>query len=68
VVLTSLLGVVFSRRLQPTIGGTLAAVLFIGCLVNGFQLVNVSSYWVNGIEGVLILSVVALRSLLQRPG
>ncbi len=66
VVLTSLLGVVFSRRLQPTIGGTLMAVLFIGCLVNGFQLVNLSSYWVNGIEGVLILSVVALRSAAQR--
>ncbi len=66
VVLTSLLGVVLSRRLQPTIGGTLAAVLFIGCLNNGFQLVNVSSYWVNGIEGTLILSVVALRSLTQR--
>ena len=68
VVLTSLLGVVFSRRLQPSIGGTLAAVLFIGCLVNGFQLLNVSSYWVNGIEGILILSVVALRSIVQRSG
>ncbi|WP_428377949.1 ABC transporter permease [Lichenicoccus sp.] len=68
VVLTSLLGVVFSRRLQPSIGGTLVAVLFIGCLVNGFQLVNVSSYWVNGIEGALILSVVALRSAVQRGG
>ncbi len=68
VVLTSLLGVVFSRRLQPTIGGTLAAVLFIGCLVNGFQLLNVSSYWVNGIEGALILSVVTLRSAAQRSG
>ncbi len=66
VVLTSLLGVVFSRRLQPSIGGTLAAVLFIGCLVNGFQLLNVSSYWVNGIEGTLILSVVALRSTVGR--
>ena len=66
VVLTSLLGVVFSRRLQPGIGGTLAAVLFIGCLVNGFQLLNVSSYWVNGIEGTLILSVVALRSTVGR--
>ncbi len=68
VVLTSLLGVVFSRRLQPTIGGTLAAVLFIGCLVNGFQLLNVSSYWVNGIQGVLILSVVALRSAARPAG
>ncbi len=68
VVLTSLLGVVFSRRLQPTVGGTLAAVLFIGCLVNGFQLLNVSSYWVNGIEGALILSVVALRSAAQHAG
>ena len=66
VVLIALLGVVFSRRLQPTIGGTLAATLFIGCLANVFQLVNISSDWVNGTEGVLILSVVALRALAGR--
>ena len=68
VVLTSLMSVVFSRRLLPSIGGTLLSVLFIGCLINGFQLLNVSSYWVNGVQGVLILFVVAVRSLSTRSG
>jgi ribose transport system permease protein len=63
VVVATLLGVVFSRRLVPTIGGTLLAVLFIGLLANGFQLVNISSYWVNGVEGALILFVVAWTTI-----
>jgi ribose transport system permease protein len=63
---SSLLGVVFSPRLVPTISGTFLSVLFIGFLINGFQLTNVSSYWVNGVEGVLILFVVAATSLLRR--
>jgi ribose transport system permease protein len=63
VVVATLLGVVFSRRLVPTIGGTLLAVLFIGLLANGFHLVNISSYWVNGVEGALILFVVAWTTI-----
>ena len=59
VVVAALLGVVFSPRLTPTIGGAALAVLFIGLLNNGFQLVNISSYWVSGVEGALILFVVA---------
>jgi ribose transport system permease protein len=66
VVVTALLGVVFSRRLLPTIGGTLLSALFVGCLINGFQLLTISSYWVNGVQGVLILLVVAATSTLQR--
>jgi len=66
IVLTPLLGTVFSRRLVPTITGTFLSVLFIGFLINGFQLTNVSSYWVNGVEGVLILLVVAATSLVRR--
>lgn len=58
----ALLGTVFSRRFVPTIGGTLLSVLFIGFLSNGFQLLNVSSYWVNGVQGALILLVVAATS------
>jgi ribose transport system permease protein len=53
VVVAALLGAVFSRRLVPT------SVLFIGLLANGFQLVNISSYWINGVQGFLILFVVA---------
>jgi ribose transport system permease protein len=58
----ALLGTVFSRRFVPTMGGTLLSVLFIGFLSNGFQLLNVSSYWVNGVQGALILLVVAATS------
>ena len=66
VVATAFLGIVFSRRLVPTIGGTLAATLFLGMLMNGFQLMRLSSYWVSGIEGVLILLVVAATTRLGR--
>jgi ribose transport system permease protein len=65
VVVTALLGVVFSRRLVPTIGGTLLSTLFVGSLINGFQLLGVSSYWVNGVQGALILLVVAATSVLR---
>ena len=66
VVATALLGVMFSRRLLPTIGGTLLSTVFIGALTNGFQLLNLSSYWVSGIEGVLILAAVGATSLRPR--
>ncbi len=65
-VLTTLLGVVVSRRLTPSIGGTVLGVLFIGGLVNAFQLLNLSSYWVSGVEGTLILLAVALTTLARR--
>ncbi|WP_062013846.1 ABC transporter permease [Aureimonas sp. AU4] len=63
----ALLGTVFSRRFVPSVGGTLLSVLFIGCLSNGFQLLNVSSYWVNGVQGALILLVVAVTSFARSP-
>ncbi|MFS2225941.1 ABC transporter permease [Pantoea sp. B65] len=66
VIASVLLGVVFSRRLVPTIGGTLISALFLSLIANGFQLINVSSYWINGVEGVLILLVVSLASLLRQ--
>jgi ribose transport system permease protein len=66
VVAAALLGIVFSRRLVPTIPGTLCAVLFVGAIVNGFQLDNVSSYYVNGVEGALILFVVATTAIVRR--
>ncbi|MFK7856376.1 MAG: ABC transporter permease [Granulosicoccus sp.] len=62
VLAAALLGTVFSRRFIPTIGGTLIASLFIGFLANGFQLLGISSYWVSGVQGALILLVVALTS------
>ena len=65
VVAIAFLGTVFSRRLRPSIGGTLLATLLVGFLVNGFQLLNIASFWVNGVQGVLILLVVASASLLR---
>ncbi|WP_158782981.1 ABC transporter permease [Pantoea sp. BAV 3049] len=66
VIASVLLGVVFSRRLVPTLGGTLFSSLFLSLIANGFQLINVSSYWINGVEGVLILLVVSLTALLRQ--
>jgi len=65
VVAIAFLGVVFSPRLLPSIPGTLLATLLVGFLINGFQLLNISSFWVNGIQGVLILLVVAASSVLR---
>ncbi|TAX43746.1 ABC transporter permease [Rhizobium leguminosarum] len=66
VVVTALLGSVFSRRLVPTITGTLLSALLVGFLVNGFQLLNISSTLVSGVQGVLILIVVSATTLLPR--
>ncbi|OOG71378.1 ABC transporter permease [Sinorhizobium sp. A49] len=66
VVVTALLGSVFSRRLVPTITGTLLSTLFVGFLINGFQLLNISSTLVSGVQGLLILLVVSATTLLRR--
>lgn len=66
VVVTTLLGSVFSRRLVPTIPGTLLSALFVGILINGFQLLNLSSTLVTGVQGVLILLVVSATTLLRK--
>lgn len=68
VVVTALLSVVFSRRLVPTIGGTFLSTLLVGFLTNGSQLLNISSTLVSGIQGVLILLVVAATSLQRGKG
>ncbi|QRM57606.1 ABC transporter permease [Sinorhizobium sp. BG8] len=67
VVVTALLGTVFSRRLVPTVTGTLLSALFVGFLVNGFQLLNISSTLVSGVQGLLILVVVSATTVLRRP-
>lgn len=66
VVVTALLGSVFSRRLVPTITGTLISALFVGFLVNGFQLLNLPSTLVSGVQGLLILIVVSATTLLRK--
>ncbi|HTJ94716.1 MAG TPA: ABC transporter permease [Pararobbsia sp.] len=66
VVAIAYLGIMFSRRTVPTISGALVAALFVGSLINGFQLLNISSFWVNGVQGVLIIIVVAASTSLRR--
>ncbi|ACM29203.1 ABC transporter permease [Agrobacterium sp. SHOUNA12C] len=66
VVAAALLGSVFSRRLVPTIAGALLSTLLVGFLVNGFQLLNLPSTLVNGIQGLLILIVVSATTLLRK--
>jgi len=66
VVVTALLGSVFSRRLVPTVTGTLISALFVGFLVNGFQLLNLPSTLVSGVQGLLILMVVSATTLLRK--
>ncbi|CAN7708073.1 ABC transporter permease [Rhizobium sp. LjRoot258] len=66
VVVTALLGSVFSRRLVPTITGTLVSALFVGFLINGFQLLNLPSTLVSGVQGLLILIVVSATTLLRK--
>ncbi|OWV94753.1 ABC transporter permease [Rhizobium sp. R693] len=66
VVVTALLGSVFSRRLVPTVTGTLISALFVGFLVNGFQLLNLPSTLVSGVQGLLILIVVSATTLLRK--
>ncbi|WP_024645887.1 ABC transporter permease [Pseudomonas syringae] len=66
VVAIAFLGVVFSRRLTANIPGTLLATLLLGFLINGFQLLNISNFWVNGVQGLLILLVVAFSGALDR--
>lgn len=65
-VVTALLGSVFSRRLVPTVTGTLLSALLVGFLVNGFQLLNISSTLVSGVQGLLILIVVSATTLLRK--
>ena len=67
VVAIAFLGSVFSRRLTANIPGTLLATLLLGFLINGFQLLNISSFWVNGVQGVLILLVVAFSGAVGQP-
>jgi ribose transport system permease protein len=66
VVAIAYLGVMFSRRFVPTVSGALIAAVFVGALINGFQLLNISSFWVNGVQGVLIIAVVAASTALRR--
>ena len=66
-ILVALLGTIFSRRLVPTATGTAAAALFVGAIADAFQLLDLSSDWVGGVEGALIVAVVAVTTLGRPP-
>lgn len=66
VMLVSYLGAVFSKQYRPNVWGTTVAALFIGMITNGFALVNISSYWIYGIKGLLILVTVSITTIRKR--
>ncbi|MEQ8155975.1 MAG: ABC transporter permease [Clostridiaceae bacterium] len=66
ILLASYLSAVFSHISKPNIPGTIVSSLFVGILTNGFTLINVSTYWVYAIKGVLILLAVSFTTRQQR--
>jgi len=44
-----------------TVWGTLTGVVFLGVLVNGMTLLNISEYWQHVVRGVLILAAVLIN-------
>jgi ribose/xylose/arabinose/galactoside ABC-type transport system permease subunit len=50
------------------IWGTMIGVLFLGVIINGMTLLNVSEYWQHVVRGVLILTAVLLNRLQLSPG
>ena len=63
ILLAAYVSAMFSRRWEINIPGTLVGAIFVGVLTNGFTLVNIQTYWVLAVKGVLILIVVAATSL-----
>ena len=46
--------------------GTMVGVLFLGVIINGMTLLNVSEYWQNVVRGVLILLAVLMNRLQKK--
>jgi ribose transport system permease protein len=63
ILLAAYVSAMFSRRWVINIPGTLVGAIFVGALTNGFTLVNIATYWVLAVKGVLILIVVAATSV-----
>ncbi len=66
VMLVSYLGAIFSKQYRPNVWGTFVSALFVGMLSNGFAMANISSYWVYGIKGLLILITVSITTIRKR--
>jgi len=63
ILLAAYVSAMFSRRWVINIPGVLVGAIFVGALTNGFTLVNIATYWVLAVKGILILIVVAATSL-----
>jgi ribose/xylose/arabinose/galactoside ABC-type transport system permease subunit len=46
--------------------GTMVGVIFLGVIINGMTLLNVSEYWQHVVRGTLILAAVLLNRIQQR--
>jgi ribose transport system permease protein len=66
IVLATYVSATFSRRWTINIPGVLIGAFFVGILTNGFTLINVPTYWVHGIKGILVLFVVSATALQQK--
>ncbi|HSQ74153.1 MAG TPA: ABC transporter permease, partial [Bacteroidota bacterium] len=44
-----------------SVRGTMVGVMFLGVIINGMTLLNVSEYWQHVVRGVLILAAVLLN-------
>jgi len=66
ILLAGYMSAIFSHLSIPNIQGAFLSSLFVGMLVNGFTLINVSTYWVYGIKGTLILLAVSVTATQQR--
>lgn len=66
IVLATYVSAAFSPRWTVNIPGTLLGALFVWILTNGFTLLNVPTYWVHGVKGIIVLIVVSSASLQQK--
>jgi len=66
ILLAAYMSAIFSHLSIPNIPGAFLSSLFVGMLSNGFTLINVSTYWVYAIKGILILLAVSVTARQQR--
>ncbi len=66
VLLIGYMSAIFSKKFVPNVPGAVLSALFVGMLSNGFTLINVPTYWVYAVKGLLILLAVSITSIQQR--
>ena len=66
IVLAAYVSTMFSPKWAMNIPGAFLGALFVGILTNGFTMINIPTYWVHAVKGLLILFVVAATSLQKK--